>query len=141
MSALELVVEKGPEPIPALGNKPRLMVVDDAKDAQWLLSRALSFMGYDVGVAGNGLEAMTLFLTSSYDLLITDLQMPLMNGLELSRLVKEQYPKTPVILVTGFCDDKLFEKANMNCFDAVIPKPFNLDEIEKTVQKLLDRGL
>ena len=141
MSALELVVEKGPEPIPALGNKPRRLVVDDAKDVLWLLSRALSFMGFDVGVAGNGLEAMTLFLTSSYDLLITDLQMPLMNGLELSRLVKEQYPKTPVILVTGFCDDKLFEKANMNCFDAVIPKPFNLDEIEKTVQKLLDRGL
>jgi len=141
MSALELVVEKGPEPIPALGNKPRLLVVDDAKDAQWLLSRALSFMGYDVGVAGNGLEAMTLFLTSSYDLLITDLQMPLMNGLELSRLVKEQYPKTPVILVTGFCDDKLFEKANMNCFDAVVPKPFSLDEIEKTVQRLLDGGI
>jgi CheY-like chemotaxis protein len=141
MSPLELVVEKGAEPIPALGNKPQLLVVDDAKDVQWLLSRALSFMGYDVVVAGNGLEAMTLFLTSSYDLLITDLQMPLMNGLELSRLVKEQYPKTPVILVTGFCDDKLFEKANMNCFDAVIPKPFNLDEIEKTVQKLLDRGL
>jgi hypothetical protein len=135
------VVEKAPEPIPALGNKPRLLVVDDAKDVQWLLSRALSFMGYDVVVAGNGLEAMTLFLASSYDLLITDLQMPLVNGLELSRLVKEQYPKTPVILVTGFCDDKLFEKANMNCIDAVIPKPFNLDEIEKTVQRLLDRGI
>ena len=62
------------------------------------------------------------------------------NGWELSRLVKEQSPKTPVIVITGFCDDKHREKLNTNSVDAIIQKPFKAEEIEKTVQRLLNSG-
>jgi two-component system, autoinducer 1 sensor kinase/phosphatase LuxN len=80
-------------------------VVDDNRAVHEVLPRMLSFLGYEVTLAGNGIEAGTLFLTGSYDLVITDLQMPLMNGWELSRLIKERSPNTPVMVVSGACGD------------------------------------
>jgi CheY-like chemotaxis protein len=138
MLETDLLSVKGPRPIPASGKKRQLLVVDDDKEIQNLLSRVLSLMGYDVTLASNGLEAVSLLVTDSYDLVITDFQMPLMNGWEVSRHVKEQSPKTPVIVITGFCDDTLWEKLSMNYLDAIILKPFKLKEIEITVQRLLN---
>jgi CheY-like chemotaxis protein len=136
----EIMMEKGTFTIPVLRKKGQLLVVDDDKAMQEVLSRALSSMGHDVTLAGNGLEAMALFLTGSYDLVMTDFQMPLMNGWALSRLIKEQSPTTPVIVVTGLCDDQHLEKLNTKCVDAVIQKPFKLEEIEQTVKRLLNGG-
>lgn len=137
----EIVVEKAPHAIPPLGRKRQVLVVDDNEAVREILSRTLSFLGYDVTSAGNGLEAGTLFFTGSYDLVITDLQMPLMNGWELSRLIKERSPKTPVMVISGACDGKHWEKTNMRCVDAIILKPFKLKEIEGTVQRLLNREI
>ena len=96
-----IVMEKALQSFPPLGKRGQLLVVDDDQEIQMLLSRTLSFQGYDVTVAGNGLEAMTLLLTGSYDWVITGFQMPLMNGWELARLVKEQFPETPVFVARG----------------------------------------
>jgi CheY-like chemotaxis protein len=136
----EIVMEQGLASIPGLPKRSQLLVVDDNEVFREALSRALSLMGYDVTLAGNGLEASTLFLSGAYDLVVTDLQMPIMNGSELSRLVKEKSPDTPVIVVTGCCDETLWEKLNSNSVDAIIPKPFEFEEIETTVQKLLSSG-
>jgi CheY-like chemotaxis protein len=137
MQECEIVMEKGPQAVPAPQKKGQLLVVDDDKAIRLLLSKMLSLMGYDVSLAGNGLQASTIFLTDCYDLVITDLEMPLMNGLELARLVKEQSPHTPVVVITGTCDDRDWEKLNTSCVDAVIPKPFKLEEIKKAVQSFL----
>ena len=134
----EIATDKGPHPIPSLGKKREVLIVDDNKAVQDVLSRMISFLGYHVTLAGNGLEGGTLFLTNPYDLVITDLQMPLMNGWELSRLVKERSPKTPVILVTGSYEEKHAEKIGMKCVDAIIPKPFRVQEVEKTIRRLLN---
>jgi len=64
--------------------------------------------------------------------------MPLMNGWEMSRLIKERSPKTPVIVVTGFCEDKQWKKVDKSCVDAIIPKPFKLEEFGSAVQRLLN---
>jgi DNA-binding NtrC family response regulator len=137
----EIVMEKGPHTVPALGRKKQLLVVDDDKAIQTLLARDLSSKGYDVALAGNGLEALTLFHENSFDLVLTDLHMPIMDGGRFSRLVKEQSPNTPVIMITGEADSNRFwEKLNMNCVDAIIPKPFQLKEIDTTVQRLLNSG-
>jgi CheY-like chemotaxis protein len=132
------MIEKTSHPIAASERKRQLLVVDDNQAVQDVLSRMLSFLGYDVTLAGNGLEAGTLFLTGSYDLVITDLQMPLMNGWDLSRMIKEQSPKTPVVVISGGCDEAHREKTNLSCVDALIPKPFKLKEIGGTVRRLLN---
>jgi CheY-like chemotaxis protein len=137
----EIVMENRPRPIQALARKTQLLVADDNKAVRDVLSKMLSFLGYDVTLAGNGIEAGTLFLTGSYDLVITDLQMPLMSGWELSRLVKERSPNTPVMLVSGAYDEAHWEKTNMRFVDAIILKPFKLEEIEGTVRRLLNSGI
>ena len=134
----EIVMEKAPHTIPPLGRKRQVLVVDDNKAVREVLSKTLSFLGYDVTLAGNGLEGGTRFLTGSYDLVVTDIQMPLMNGWELSRLIKERSPRTPVIVVSGFCEDKHPDQVDKSCVDAIIPKPFKLKEIEGTLQRLLN---
>lgn len=135
----EIVTEQGAHPIPTLGRKRQVLVVDDNQGVRELLARTLGFWGYDVTLAVNGLEAGTLFLTGSYDLVITDLQMPLMDGWELSRLIKGRSPNTPVMVVSGANDETHWEKMNMRCVDAIILKPFKLKEIEGTVRRLLNR--
>jgi two-component system copper resistance phosphate regulon response regulator CusR len=134
----EFVMEKRPHSIPPLGKREQLLVVEDNEGVREVLWKDLSFLGYEVTPADDGLEAATLFLTVPYDLVITDLRMPVINGWDLSRIVKEKSPDTPVIVLTDLGDDKQWEKVNMNCIDAIILKPFKVEEIEKTVQRLLN---
>ncbi len=140
MLQTEIVRQKGPQPIPTLGRKRQVLVVDDSQAVREVLSKTLSFLGYDVTLAGNGIEAGRLFFTGSYDLVITDLEMPLLNGWELSRLIKERSPNTPVIVVSGDFDETHWKKVNMRCVDAIILKPFKLNDIEGTVRRLLNSG-
>jgi two-component system capsular synthesis sensor histidine kinase RcsC len=137
MLASETAVGKEPCKARASARRRQVLVVDDNGGVRDVLSRMLSFLGYDVTVAGNGLEGGTCFLMGSFDLVVTDLQMPLMNGWELARLVKERSAKTPVIVVSGALDRREKEKMNTECVDAMIPKPFRLEEIDETLQRLL----
>ena len=141
MLETEIVMEESPQPIPAVGRKRQVLVADDNEAVRDVLFKTLSFWGYDVTLTGNGLEAGTLFLTGAYDLVITDLQMPLMNGWELARLIKERSPNTPIMVVSGACDEAHWEKTNFHCVDAIILKPFRLKEIEGTVRRLLNSGI
>jgi DNA-binding response OmpR family regulator len=136
----EIVIELGPQPIPALAKKTQVLVIDDDKAVRETLSRMLVSLGYKVTLAGNGFQGGVLFLTRSYDLAIIDLEVPQMNVWELSSILKERSPKTPVIVVTRFSEDKHWEKADMNCVDAIILKPFLMNEIGKTVRRFLNNG-
>ena len=134
----EIIMERSPHIIPALQRKTQLLVVADNATVQDVLSGMLSFLGYHVTLADNGFEGGTLFLSGSFDLVITGFEMPLMNGRELSRLIKQRSPNTPVIVITEFDKHNSWEKLNTKFVDGIIPKPFKLKEIEKTVQKVLN---
>ena len=67
-----------------------MLVIDDNMTVQDVLSKSLSALGHNVALAGNGLVGETLFLISPHDLVVVDLQMPLMNIWELSRVLKER---------------------------------------------------
>ena len=79
----------------------RILVAEDNKAIQAIVSRFLEFIGLEVALVGNGIEALAVFLESSFDLVLTDLQMPGMDGLSLASHIKERSPITPVILLTG----------------------------------------
>jgi len=136
----EIVMEIGPQPIPALGTKRQLLVIEDNKTARDALPRMLVSLGHKVTLAGNGFDGGLLFCTREYDLVMIDLQVPQLNVWELSRIFKQRSPNTPVIVITGFSKDKHWENSDTNSVDAIIPKPFKLNEIEKLVQKLLNSG-
>jgi CheY-like chemotaxis protein len=141
MMQSEIVTEQGAHPIPTLGRKRQVLVVDDNKAVREALSRMLVSLGHNVTLSSNGFDGGLLFCTRSYDLAIIDLEVPQMNVWELSRIFKDHSPRTPVIVVTRFCDNQASEKMNPNSVDSIVPKPFKLNEIEGTVRRLLNSAI
>jgi CheY-like chemotaxis protein len=119
------------------GHKRRIMVVDDDEGMRHILSIALSRMGYEVLAAGSGTEALNLFLKNSFTLVLTDLEMPGMDGWNLAYRIKKRFPGIPVVLITGYAKEAVMERIKGSSVDYVIFKPFLLEDILKTVQKML----
>ncbi len=113
-------------------------MVDDEKAIRDLLSIALSMMGYEVFASSNGDDALNRFPKSFFDLVLTDLQMPGMDGLALSLKIKEQSPDTPIILITGAKKEDILEKLKRGSIDSVIFKPFTLNDVQKAIRKFLN---
>jgi len=119
------------------GRSRRILVVDDDGDIRKVISNLLRFMGFDVALAGNGIEALAVFVENSFDLVVTDLQMPAMDGSQLAQLVKERSPNTPVIMLTGSDRETVWKKVKTGSVDSVIFKPFKLKDFQNTVQGAL----
>jgi CheY-like chemotaxis protein len=119
------------------GHNARIMVVDDDEGIRDLLSIALSGMGYDVITASGGNEALNLSLKTSFALVLTDLEMPGMDGWNLASRIKTRFPGIPVILMTGYAKKDVMERLKGSSVDYVIFKPFRLEDILRTAQKML----
>ena len=115
----------------------RILVAEDNKNIQRVVFRILDFMGFEVAFAANGVEALSLFLRKSFDLVLTDLEMPVMDGWSLTHCIKERSPNTPVVLMTG-ADREIVLKMKSAPIDSVIFKPFLLDDFQSTVQRVLE---
>jgi DNA-binding NtrC family response regulator len=116
----------------------RLLVVDDDERARVLLARFLEVEGYAVDTAKDGADALVKFDEDPFDVVITDLKMPNMDGIDLLRGVREKNARVQGIVVTGFASiDTAVEAMKAGAFDYV-SKPFQLDEIRIVVQRALD---
>ena len=124
---------KAGQPLPG-----RILVAEDNKVIGDLVSKILDLMGFEVALAGNGVEALSLFIERSFDLVLTDLEMPIMDGWGLTHRIKERSPSTPVVLMTGSDRESVLEKVKSAPIDSVIFKPFLLDDFQSTVQRVLD---
>ncbi len=118
--------------------RKRVMVVDDEKNFRCILSEALSMMGYEVLAFSNSLEALNCFQDGSIDLVLTDLQMPEMDGWTLARHIKKKSPSVPIILVTGEDKQAISEELGKAPIDRALYKPFSLKEIEESVREFID---
>ncbi|MBF0572769.1 MAG: response regulator, partial [Desulfamplus sp.] len=78
---------------------------------------------------------------NGFDLVITDLTMPDIQGIELAEKIKAIRPDLPVILVTGFSDITTTSKANASCIDEVLAKPLSINSLAMALQKLLPRKI
>jgi len=116
----------------------KILIVDDEKAIRNCLSEMISFMGFDVAVASSGDEALNLFHIDSFDLVLTDLEMPDMDGWALALHIKEKWPHIPVVLITGAEERYVMERMKESCVDYVLFKPFALWEIQKTLKTLLE---
>jgi CheY-like chemotaxis protein len=114
-----------------------ILVADDNKAIRNVVAWILEFMGFEVALAANGIEALAVFLENSFDLVLTDLQMPAMDGLSLARHIKERSSSTPVILLTGSDRETVWKKVERSLVDSVIFKPFRLEDLQRTVQAAL----
>ena len=116
----------------------RILVVDDEKQITRMLRASLQSSGYQVSVAGNGLEAYELFEAERPDLIITDLAMPEMTGLELTRAVR-QVALTPIIVLSVRDTDAMKVKALDEGADDYLTKPFSMPELLARVRAQMRR--
>lgn len=116
----------------------RVLTVDDSKTMRDMVSFTLKSAGYDVIDAEDGKHALQVLEGQSVDLVITDLNMPNMNGLELIRALRadERFKFTPILMLTTESDDT--KKADGKAAGATgwIVKPFNPEKLIQVVQKV-----
>ncbi|MBI2353884.1 MAG: sigma-54-dependent Fis family transcriptional regulator [Deltaproteobacteria bacterium] len=117
--------------------KPKILVIDDDASLRRVLEYNLEEAGYEVFAASSGEEGLTLFAEESPALVITDMKMPGMDGLQVLRTIKERAPETLVIIITAFgAVDIAVEAMKAGAYD-YITKPFNRDELRLIVAKAL----
>jgi signal transduction histidine kinase len=116
-----------------------ILVVDDETDIREVLEITLLDIGYTVFLAEDGKAALDLFEKEHPSIVITDIKMPVMGGIELLRQVKQQSPDTPVIMITGHGDmDLTISSLKLGALD-FITKPVNVDILELAVTKAADK--
>jgi len=121
--------------------KPRILVVDDEKIAVRNLEHTLKKEGYAVITANSGEEAINILESSNFDVVMTDLKMERINGIDVLEKAKSKYPDTQVIMITGYASiDSAIESMKKGAFD-YIQKPIKLDEVRSAVKKALEKKL
>ena len=118
-----------------------ILVVDDELSMREFLKILLEKEGYRILTAANGAEAIDIAAIDSIDLVVSDIRMPGINGLELLAILKEKNPGLPVIMITAFAspDDAVSAMKN-GAFD-YITKPFNVDEIKDVIRSATSQSI
>jgi two-component system cell cycle response regulator CpdR len=117
---------------------PRILLAEDDESMRGFLVRALEKAGYDVIAYANGEEAFERLKTDPFALLLTDIVMPRMDGIELARRASELDPELKIMFITGFAAVVL-NSDNAAPKDArVLSKPFHLKDLVREVDRLLD---
>src|SRR3954471_19084961 len=117
--------------------KSRVLVVDDEESIREFLEIMLRKEGYEVTCAEDGQKALELIKKKSFDLVISDLQMPNMTGIELLRHVKDQYPDILFMMITAFgTTETAVEAMKLGAYD-YITKPFKIDEVRININNAL----
>jgi excisionase family DNA binding protein len=121
----------------AAGGRPRVLVVDDEATIRDLLSKTLALAEYDVDIAPDGRTALERLRMIPYDLLITDLKMPGVDGLTVIREARRLKADLPVIIITGFSNEaSAIEAVNLGV-SGYLTKPFRVPRVLAAAAKAL----
>ncbi len=118
-------------------DKPSILIVDDEEIIRDLCARALK--DYRILQAQNGHDALKIMEGQEVDLVLADIMMPIMNGLDLLLQVKERDPSQLVIVMTGYADKDIILRALKAHADDFIQKPINLLQLKTTISKALEK--
>ena len=116
-------------------NGAKILVVDDNSVVRDVVSQMLSRLGHVVFSADSGEKGLSIFLENLFDIVLSDYEMPGMDGVALACSVKRSAPRTRVIIMTGAGRETVFSRKS-TAVDQVISKPFTLAEIDETIQGL-----
>ena len=116
-----------------------ILLVDDDANLSTVLADYLRSKEYIVEIASNGKEAWDLIMIKHYDLIISDITMPKMNGFELLKLVRNQYPLLPIVMLSAKTSrDDIIRAYGLGC-DYYITKPFSMDILICKIEAILRR--
>lgn len=118
----------------------RILVVDDEKNVRFTVAHALRSDGYTVDAAGSGTEGLDCTSETRYDLILVDLRMPGMTGIDMLRELRRRDPAMPAVIITAYgVPQQLVEAAELGAIDC-IHKPFSIQTIRAVVREVIDRA-
>jgi len=114
-----------------------ILLTEDDKVNQMVITRILKDQGYIVATANNGLEAVDMCEKNSYDVILMDIQMPEMDGIEATKIIRDmdKHKHTPIIAITGYALKGDREKFLSQGMDEYVSKPINVDELLNAITK------
>ena len=115
-----------------------ILVVDDNKFLRVVVSKMLSGLGYEVLSADSAENGLSVFLKNKFDVVLSDYEMPGMDGVAFACSIKKSSPRTRVVIMTGTGREIVFSR-NSTSVDEVISKPFTLASIDETIKDLLGK--
>ena len=117
----------------------RIVLLDDEEPIRGFLKRGLEIDGHSVVTAIDGADGLDRLTEAggAFDLLLTDIRMPLMDGIALALAAKRDYPDLTILLMTGFADQRERAKGLETIVVDVLTKPFTLAEMRSTVRRVL----
>ena len=115
----------------------RILLAEDDDAMRTYLVRALDKAGYDVIAVDRGTKALPLLESSHFDLLLSDIVMPEMDGIELAQRCGEISPRTKVMFITGFAAVALNRNSGAPAHAKVLSKPFHLRDLVNEVERLM----
>ena len=119
--------------------RPRILVVDDEVNICRSVEKILSKADMEVASVLNGYDALALVRTDDFDLVLTDLKMSSLGGMELVRRITEQHPGTAVLVMTGYASvASAVEVMKLGALD-YLPKPFTPEELRAVVRQALEK--
>ncbi len=117
---------------------PRILIVDDEDSVAYVFRRALKRLAdYEVVAVTDSREALEVFNEQHFDLVITDYQMPKMNGITLSKKIRQLSSHIPIIMITAFADEALHYQAAAHAIHSVLRKPIDIVELYHVVSNVL----
>jgi CheY-like chemotaxis protein len=114
-----------------------ILVIDDDVEMRDVLFDLLSLDGYEVLLAADGSSGIERYRNSLPELVITDLKMPNVNGIEVLEELKTEFPDTPIMVITGVSDMTMIEEAIEHAANRILKKPFEVDELLTAIDELL----
>jgi DNA-binding NtrC family response regulator len=117
----------------------RILIVDDEGSLLITLVANLELEGFDVVGAQDASSALRLLAEQRFDLVLTDIRMPGMSGLDLFRAIRSVRPELPVIMMTAFAAETVIEQAVQEGVFAVLPKPFDIEHVVFALSRALSR--
>jgi len=117
-----------------------VLVVDDNESLRIVVSKMLSRLGYEVLSADSGENGLRIFLKNRFDIVLSDYEMPGMDGVAFACCIKKSSPRTRVVIMTGAGTETVFFRKS-TAVDEVISKPFSLAQIDEAIQNVSCKAL
>jgi CheY-like chemotaxis protein len=122
-------------------NRPSILIVDDYDDARDVWTMLLGAEGFEVLTAANGVDALAVALRETPSIVVLDLSLPGMSGLEVARAIRDNQREqpTPLVALTGYSDPGHLDQAREAGFDLVLTKPCTPSVLIDEIRRLLGR--